>query len=109
MLTGDYHAGMLLDVHERPFEEGSPLVAPELMAPPISSALFPDDVSGRTPQLRHQINGHGYLRVEVTPSAVAASFQVLDDVQDVDSSITTRLRASIAAGSPDATVEDVSP
>ena len=109
VLTGDYHAGMLLDVHERPFEEGSPLVAPELMAPPISSALFPDDVSARTPQLRHQINGHGYLKVEVTPSAVAASFQVLDDVQDVDSSITTRLRVSIAAGSPDATVEDVSP
>ena len=76
------------------------------MAPPISSPLFPADVTARTPQLRHQINGHGYLKVEVTPDAVAASFEVLDDVQDVDSPITTRLRVSIAAGSPEATVED---
>jgi hypothetical protein len=36
VLTGDYHAGMLIDVHERPFEPDSPLVATELMSPAIS-------------------------------------------------------------------------
>ena len=63
VLTGDYHAGMVLDVHERPFED-TPVVCTELMAPPISSPLFPADVSARTPQLRQQLNAHGYLAVD---------------------------------------------
>jgi alkaline phosphatase D len=106
VLTGDYHAGMLLDVHARPFEAGSPIVAPELMAPPISSLLFSEDVSARTPQLREQINGHGYLKVDVTPDAVLGSFEVLDDVSQVDSPVETRLRVRIDAGSPVAVIED---
>ena len=105
VLTGDYHAGMLLDVHERPFEEGSALVATELMAPPISSVLFSDDVTERTPQLRNQINGHGYLRVDVTRDEVQAAFEVLDDVADAESGIDTKLRVRIAAGSPEAIVD----
>ena len=107
VLTGDYHAGMLLDVHERPFEAGSPLVAPELMAPPISSPLFPDDVSAphaaapppdqraRLPQGRGDA-GRGARRRSRCSTTSA----------DVDSPIATRLRVSIAAGSPEATVED---
>ena len=51
VLTGDYHAGMVLEVRETPFDQASALVAPEFMAPPISSPLFPLDVSARTPQL----------------------------------------------------------
>jgi alkaline phosphatase D len=38
VLTGDYHAGMLIDVHERPFEPDSPLVATE---PSTSSTTWP--------------------------------------------------------------------
>jgi alkaline phosphatase D len=105
VLTGDYHAGMVLDVAERPFEEASALVAPELMAPPISSPLFAADVSARTPQLREQINGHGYLKVEVTPETVRAWFQVLEDVQDADSAISTELVVRIDDGSPEAVIE----
>jgi alkaline phosphatase D len=105
VLTGDYHAGMLLDVHERPFEVDSAVVAPELMAPPISSPLFPADVSPRTPHLREQLNGHGYLKVDVTPDAVRAWFQVLDDVSDEDSAIATELVVRIDDGSRTAVVE----
>jgi alkaline phosphatase D len=101
VLTGDYHAGMVLDVHERPFED-SALVAPEFMAPPISSPLFPDDVSGRTPQLRQQLNGHGYLTVAVTPDELTVRFQVLADVADPASAIATAATWVVAAGDPDA-------
>jgi alkaline phosphatase D len=103
VFTGDYHAGMLIDVHERPFED-SPVVAPELMAPPISSPLFAADVTDRSPQVRQQLNGHGYLAVEVTPTQVRAAFQVLDDVADPQSAIATRLSCTITAGSPDAEI-----
>jgi alkaline phosphatase D len=105
VLTGDYHAGMLIDVHERPFEPDSPLVATELMSPAISSPLFPADVTERSPHVRRQINGHGYLALEVTPDEVRATFRVLDDVSDPASAISTELACTIAAGSPDAVVE----
>src|SRR5690606_22867417 len=49
VLTGDYHQGMVLDVHRVPHDPSSQIVAPELMAPPISSMLFSADVSARTP------------------------------------------------------------
>lgn len=105
VLTGDYHAGMVLDVHARPFED-SPLVATELMAPPISSLLFSADVSPRTPQLRRQLNGHGYLRVAVTPEQLTAEFRVLADVGDPDSGISTPVTCTIQAGRPEATVTE---
>ena len=60
---------MVLDVHRTPFDQDSDVVCTELMAPPISSVLFPQDVSARTPQLRQQIDAHGYLAVDVTPDA----------------------------------------
>jgi alkaline phosphatase D len=100
VLTGDYHAGMVLDVNERPFDTDSELVCTELMAPPISSVLFPDDVSRRTPQLRQQLNGHGYLTVTAEPDQVTAEFRVLRDVQQPRSPIRTRATWRIRAGEP---------
>jgi alkaline phosphatase D len=106
VLTGDYHAGMLIDVHAQPFEPDSPLVATELMAPPISSPLFADDITARSPQVRRQINGHGYLTVDITADRVQGSFRVLDDVSDPASAISTRLTCTIRAGSPEATIDE---
>ena len=99
VLTGDYHAGMVLDVHERPFED-TPVVCTELMAPPISSPLFPADVSARTPQLRQQLNAHGYLAVTVEPELLTARFEVLDDVMDPDTGIRTVATWDITPGDP---------
>lgn len=103
VLTGDYHAGMVLDVRATPFDQSSELVATEFMAPAISSPLFPDDVSTRTPQLRQQLNGHGYLTVEVTPKQLTAAFRILDDVKDPESAISTEATWTVQAGDPRAT------
>jgi alkaline phosphatase D len=100
VLTGDYHAGMVLDLHRRPFDQDSEIVATELMSPPISSILFPQDVSARTPQLRQQINAHGYLAVVVEPERLTAAFRVLDDVTDADSPIRTEATWEVEAGDP---------
>ena len=102
VLTGDYHAGMTLDVRATPFDQESPIVATEFMSPPISSVLFPQDVSPRTPQLREQLNNHGYLTVEVTPTQLTAAFRVLDDVADAASGITTASTWIVDAGTPTA-------
>jgi alkaline phosphatase D len=100
VLTGDYHAGMVLDVHEVPFDQDSSVVAPEFMAPPISSALFDADVTKRTPQLRQQINEYGYLVVAVTPDELTATFRVIDDVADPATAVTTAAVWTVAAGNP---------
>ena len=100
VLTGDYHAGMVLDVNDRPFEAGASLVAPEFMAPPISSVLFDADVSARTPQLRQQLNAHGYLTVTAEPDRLTATFRVLDDVTDARTAITTAATWQVDAGDP---------
>jgi alkaline phosphatase D len=100
VLTGDYHAGMVLDVHAVPFDQDTPVVAPEFMSPPISSALFDADVTKRTPQLRQQINEYGYLVVAVTPDELTATFRVVDDVADPKTAIGTAATWKVAAGNP---------
>lgn len=103
VLTGDYHQAMVLDVHRTPFDTDSDLVCTELMAPPISSPLFSQDVAPRTPHLREQLDAHGYLTVEVTPDDLTGRFRVLDDVTDADSAITTASTWTVAAGERRAT------
>ncbi len=100
VLTGDYHAGMVLDVRATPFDQDSDLVATEFMAPPISSILFDADVSARTPQLRQQINAHGYLTVVAEPDTVTATFRVLDDVTRPNATISTEAVWAVDAGDP---------
>jgi alkaline phosphatase D len=100
VLTGDYHAGMVLDAHRRPFEQDSAVVATEFLSPPISSVLFSQNVSRRTPQLRQQINAHGYLKIAVEPGRVVADFRVLDDVSNVNSAIRTAATWQVDAGTP---------
>ena len=102
VLTGDYHQGMTLDVHERPFDQSSALVAPEFMAPPISSILFGQDVSPRTPHLREQLNNHGYLTVDIEPERLTARFRVLADVSQADTSISTASTWQVTPGDPNA-------
>ncbi len=100
VLTGDYHAGMVLDVHATPFDQTSKIVAPEFMSPPISSILFPQDVSARTPQLRQQLNDHGYLLVDVSPEHLKVAFRCLADVTDPDTAITTKSSWVVDPGDP---------
>jgi alkaline phosphatase D len=100
VLTGDYHQGMVLDVREQPFDQASPLVATEFMAPPISSVLFGADVSARTPQLRQQFDDHGYLAVEIEPERLTAHFRILANVGDPASTISTGATWHVTPGDP---------
>ena len=62
--------------------------------------LFGQDVSPRTPHLREQLNNHGYLAVEVTPDQLTARFQVVADVTDAASAVTTASTWVVDAGDP---------
>jgi alkaline phosphatase D len=103
VVTGDYHAGMVLDVHRRPLDPQTDVVCTELMAPPISSVLFPSDLGPRNPHLRQQLDEHGYLAVELTPDRLVARFQVVADVADPASAVTTAATWTFEPGEPRAT------
>ena len=60
----------------------------------------PTTCPARTPHLRQQINGHGYLAVTAEPDAVTAEFKVLRDVQDPRSRIRTEATWQVRAGNP---------
>jgi alkaline phosphatase D len=94
---------MVLDVHRTPFDPDSEVVCTELMAPPISSVLFPGDVADRNPQLRQRLDRHGYLAVELTPDRMTARFQVVADVNDPASAVDTAATWVVEAGEPRAT------
>jgi hypothetical protein len=90
-------------VHREPFFTGSDLIATEFMAPPISSVLFSQDVSPRTPHLRQQIDKHGYITVAVEPERLTTTFRVVDDVADAKAPIRTESTWEVGAGDPRAT------
>lgn len=100
ILSGDYHQGMALDVHRVPHDPTSEVIAPEFMAPPISSVLFSADAGARNPHLRQQVDAHGYMTVEITPEALTTRFRVLDDVNDADTAIRTRGTWTVNPGNP---------
>jgi alkaline phosphatase D len=102
VLTGDYHQGMVIEVHERPFDRASALVATELMSPAISSVLFGADVLTVNPHVRQQWNNHGYLSVAIEPDRLTASFRVLEDVSRPDTPISTAATWELTPGDPEA-------
>lgn len=106
VLTGDYHAGFVNDVHLDPEDHDTPVVATELLSPPISSALFADDVRPRNPHIRYMVAGHGYSVVTVEPGRVTTQYKILDNVQDVRSRIRVDSTWRVEAGRPEATRVD---
>jgi alkaline phosphatase D len=101
VLTGDWHAGMINDVHLDPEDRSTPVVATELMTPAISSLIFEAPL-GQNPQIRHQVLKHGYLTVAVEPERLTATLRVLDDVGRADSGISTDSTWVITPDSPQA-------
>jgi alkaline phosphatase D len=102
MLTGDWHAGMVNDVHLDYEDLDSPVAAIELMTPAITSPVdaVPRDVN---PQVRHSIERHGYMTVLVEPERLTAAFKILDDVGRADSGIALESTWQIDAGAASAT------
>ena len=84
VLTGDYHAGHGARRPRAPLRGHAGRVHGADGAADLVAAV-PGRRSARTPQLRQQLNAHGYLAVTVEPERLTARFQVLDDVTDPDS------------------------
>jgi len=101
VLTGDWHAGMVNDVHLDPEDHGTEVVATELVTPAISSTVY-EAPRGPNPQIRHQVLRNGYLVLEIERERLAARFRVLDDVMRADSGLATDSTWLLTPGVPQA-------
>jgi alkaline phosphatase D len=100
LLSGDWHAGMVSDVHVDDRDTDSPVVAVELMAPALSSPVH-GLARESNPQVHHVVERNGYMTIRVEAEHLTAAFRVLDDVARADSGITTDSVWRIHAGAYD--------
>ncbi len=93
IVSGDLHTSMVLDFTADPTDPASKPVAPEFMAPSISSQ-FPARFESAAPllplfnrHLRHIDTSNGWLLLEITSEKIVATFQYVDDVGDPESDV----------------------
>lgn len=82
VLTGDIHSHWAAQVHQRPGDPSSPIVATELVTTSISSGGdgSPDDratVRAENPHIRHFADRRGYLSSRITRDEMRTDFRVL--------------------------------
>ncbi|MGI9607306.1 MAG: alkaline phosphatase D family protein [Acidimicrobiales bacterium] len=104
VLTGDFHAASVGDVHTDPFDRSSPVVATEFMAPAISST-FPASLRplaplalAVNPQIRHFDPDNGFMTCVVDGATWTTELHILDDVTDEASGISVRASFAITNG-----------
>lgn len=106
VITGDIHAAAVADLHG---PSAGPVVASELVGPPVSSS-FPTDlvdtaeaaISALTDVRYFDAENHGYVRCQLTADEFRADYRFVTDVTDADSGIETAGRWRIRAGTPGA-------
>jgi alkaline phosphatase D len=99
VLSGDWHAGMVNHLHVDPSDRSTPMVAPELVVPAVSSPVY-DAPREQNPQIRHLLLRHGYLTVRLERERLVGVFRVLDDVRRPESGIATESRWRVSSGDP---------
>jgi alkaline phosphatase D len=105
VLGGDLHAFHAADLHARPEDPGSPIVASEFVTTSITSQAPGQDhfdwIKAANPHLRH-VDGRqrGYLRLTLSPTRLDADLMALEDVRRADSGIGRQASFAVEAGRP---------
>ena len=105
VIGGDLHAFHVADLHARPDDPGSAIVASEFVSTSISSQAPGQDhfdwIKAANPHLRH-VDGRqrGYLRLTLSPKRIEADLMALEDVRRADSPIGRQAAFVVEAGRP---------
>ncbi|MEZ5322328.1 MAG: alkaline phosphatase D family protein [Microthrixaceae bacterium] len=104
IVSGDWHASFVLDVHRRPGvtaeEQASPVVMPEFLVSSITTLIFPDDHRPANPHVRFFATDNAYAVVTVTPKELVCEFRNIADRWDPDTPLKATNRFTVTAGSP---------
>lgn len=103
VLTGDVHSHWAAEVHERPGDPASPVVATELVTSSITSGGDGSDtreqieaILPENPHIRYFNNRRGYLRTRITPDELRADFRVVPFVSKPNAPVGTAATFTIA-------------
>ena len=105
LLGGDVHAAVHANLHARPGDPDSPVVAAELVATSITSqgpaARASEALKGANPHIRHADGTvRGYHMIELTRSGLDARVRGVATVKQPDAAISTVATARVEAGRP---------
>lgn len=96
VLTGDVHSHWAAEVHERPGDVESPVVATELVTSSISSGGDGSEtraeieaVLPQNPHIRYFSNRRGYVRTRITPDELRADFRTVPFVEQPGAQVRT--------------------
>ncbi len=104
VLGGDIHATTVSDVHARPYDEKSPIVAAEFCGTSITSQGWPagsfDERLRINPHVKYAV-GHerGYLTVALDAKQCEVAVRSIDSEKHRDTTIRTAARFTVAEGS----------
>ncbi len=109
MLSGDIHSSWVNDLSADPAGAASPVVATELVGPPVTSKFpFPGVLAAtaaRAPGVHYvDDTGHGYARVELDRSALRAEYRYVTTTDLPDAGVATGAGFAVEAGRPGAHV-----
>lgn len=107
ILTGDMHQNVAGDLHRRPDDPASPIVASEFVATSISSGFdggearstYPTVLS-RNPHIKFMNDQRGYMLHTVRQDRWEAAFRVVDRVRTPDGTVSTRATLVVEADAP---------
>ena len=105
IIGGDVHATYVADVHEKPDDSATPIVATELCGTSITSqgpgAKFLADMRAANPHVRYA-NGadRGYVVLDISREKIEARLRALADVKSANSTIATAATFEVEAGRP---------
>lgn len=105
VLGGDVHANYVADLHLRPGDPASPLVAAEFCGTSITSQGTRPDViariKGANPHIRFaESTKRGYVVLDVSRGRTEAALRVVETVKERDSPVATRARFTVEDGRP---------
>lgn len=107
VLTGDTHQNHAGDLHRKPDDASTPIVAAEFVGTSISSGFDGGDarstypeVLRRCPHIKFLNDQRGYVVHAVRPDRWEAHFRVLDTVRTPDGKLSTRKTMVVDAGVP---------
>lgn len=103
VLGGDIHAFVVSNLHQRPADPRSPIVASEFVTTSISSegtslALNESHLANNPATRFADPRLRGWLRLDVTPATLTADLMALDDVYDPDSAAKSHARFVLEDG-----------
>ena len=109
VITGDIHASGVADMWQDFDDDGSPVIATELVGTSISSGFdegyldIAEEAVRRAPWVQFfEARHRGYVTVEATPETLRADYRFVEAVDRPESSISTATSWAVEAGKPGA-------